>query len=123
MMTSYLANISPTQLNRLIMGLQYRRRVKLGKGLGLNISNRGISASYQSKYGSVGSRGFSFRTGIPGLSLRSNWGKGGEGLVALAIIGICYIMIIFFYNLFRLLFYVGTMAISKITNNQKVRIK
>tara|TARA_R110000868_G_scaffold200673_1_gene448208 strand:+ start:463 stop:1074 length:612 start_codon:yes stop_codon:yes gene_type:complete len=57
------------------MGLRYQKRVNLGSGYGLNLSKSGISTSYRSKYGSVGPRGFSIRTGIPGLTFRSSFGK------------------------------------------------
>ena len=71
------------------MGLRYQKRVNLGNGYGLNLSKSGISSSYRSKYGSVGPRGFSIRTGIPGLTFRSGFGKSKKGdgaIVALMIL-------------------------------------
>ncbi|WP_282178442.1 DUF4236 domain-containing protein [Maribacter stanieri] len=71
------------------MGLRYQKRVNLGNGYGLNLSKSGISSSYRSKYGSVGPRGFSIRTGIPGLTFRSSFGKSKKGdgaIVALMIL-------------------------------------
>jgi hypothetical protein len=59
------------------MGFRYQKRIKLGKGFGLNISKSGISPSYRSKSGSVSSRGYSVRTGIPGLTYRKINSKGG----------------------------------------------
>lgn len=71
------------------MGLRYQKRINLGNGYGLNLSKSGISSSYRSKYGSVGSRGFSIRTGIPGLTYRSSFGKSKKGdgaIIALMIL-------------------------------------
>lgn len=64
------------------MGFRFQRRINLGGGLGLNLSKSGIGASVRSKHGSIGTSGFSFRTGIPGLSFRQGWGKGGQGALA-----------------------------------------
>ena len=74
------------------MGLRYYKRVDLGDGYGLNVSKSGISSSYRSKYGSIGPRGFSIRTGIPGLTFRGGFGgsKKGEG----AIIALFFILFI-----------------------------
>ncbi|MCM4171857.1 hypothetical protein DHD32_10220 [Arenibacter sp. TNZ] len=68
------------------MGLRYQKRVNLGNGYGLNFGKSGISSSYRTKYGSVGSRGFSIRTGIPGLSFRSSFGKSKKGNGAIVIL-------------------------------------
>lgn len=72
------------------MGFSYYKRVEGKKGLGLNLSSSGISSSYRTKYGSISSRGFSIRTGIPGLSFRSGFGssknKGSTAIIVLAII-------------------------------------
>jgi Protein of unknown function (DUF4236) len=73
------------------VSLHYQKRVNIGKGFGLNISHSGISSSYRTKYGSIGSRSFSIKTGIPGLSYRGNWAKGKNGLVILLI----YVLIVF----------------------------
>ncbi|MGB3465588.1 MAG: DUF4236 domain-containing protein [Cyclobacteriaceae bacterium] len=101
------------------MGVQYRKRIRLGKGLGVNISNAGLSTSYRSKYGSVSSRGFSVRTGIPGLSFRTSWGKGANGLIALVFVGLVYIAIIVGYNFVRLLYYLGKAAFTKLSHKIK----
>lgn len=58
------------------MGIQYRKRINLGGGLGLNLSKSGISTSLRTKIGSVSSRGYSIKTGIPGLYIRGSWKKG-----------------------------------------------
>jgi hypothetical protein len=65
------------------MGFRFQKRVSLGGGLGLNISKSGVSPSYRTRYGSISSKGFSFRTGIAGLTYRSGFGgrsrKGNAG--------------------------------------------
>jgi hypothetical protein len=97
------------------MGFRYHKRVSNSKGWGLNISGSGLSSSYRSKYGSIGSKGFSIRSGIPGLTFRSGWGsgknKGTVAMIFLAIMGtlfIVYSSIIVLYNVIRLLIWGGT---------------
>lgn len=58
------------------MGFQFHRRVSLGKNGFLNLSSSGVSASQRTSWGSFGTRGFSIRTGIPGLSYRKRYKKG-----------------------------------------------
>lgn len=41
------------------MGFRYQKRIKLGKGFGLNISKLGIKPSYRSKKGSISTKGYS----------------------------------------------------------------
>jgi hypothetical protein len=54
--------------------------------MGLNISKSGISPSLRTRYGSIGSKGYSVRTGIRGLSYREGYRKGSDaGLIALVI--------------------------------------
>ncbi|MEA5257617.1 hypothetical protein VB264_07470 [Arcicella aquatica] len=97
------------------MGFRYHKRIGTNKGLGLNISGSGLSSSYRSKYGSIGSKGFSIKSGIPGLTFRSGWGggknKGAGALVVLAVMAtffFVYISIVVLYNLIRLLIWGGT---------------
>jgi hypothetical protein len=97
------------------MGFRYHKRVGNSKGWGLNISGSGLSNSYSSKYGSFGSKGFSIRSGIPGLTFRSGWGggknKGTGALIVLAIMGtlfMVYISVVVLYNLTRFLIWGGT---------------
>ncbi len=87
------------------MGLKYQKRINLGKGLGLNVSQSRISTSYRTKYGSIGSKSFSIKTGIPGLSYRANWGKGGNGFVILFIYILVAGALIVAYNLIRFLIF------------------
>jgi hypothetical protein len=97
------------------MGFRYHKRVGSSKGWGLNISGSGLSTSYRSKYGSIGSQGFSIRSGIPGLTFRSGWGggknKGSGALIIFAIMGTIlffYITAVILYNLTHLLIWSGT---------------
>ena len=103
------------------MSLRYQKRINLGKGLGVNVSSSGITSSYRTKYGSIGSRGFSIKTGIPGLSFRNTWGKGSTGLV----ISLVYIAVVFFvlvsYNLARLVFFLVTRLVTGIANAMRKR--
>ena len=59
------------------MGFKYNKRIKLGKRLGLNISKSGLSTSYRTKRGTISSKGFSIRTGIPGLIYRKRFKNSG----------------------------------------------
>jgi len=65
------------------MGLIFRKRINLGKGFGLNLSKSGVSSSQRTRFGSFGSRGFSIRTGVPGVYYRSTFKKGSGCLVLL----------------------------------------
>lgn len=67
------------------MGFRFQRRINLGGGWGLNTSGTSASMSYRSRHGSIGTSGFSLRTGIPGLSYRQGWGKGA-GAIALVML-------------------------------------
>ena len=57
------------------MGLRLQKRINLGKGLGLNISKSGISPSYRSKRGAMSSKGYSIRSGIPGVTYIKSFSK------------------------------------------------
>lgn len=57
------------------MGFRFQKRIKLGKGFGLNISKSSIMPSYRTKSGSVSSKGYSLKTGIPGLTFRKNFNR------------------------------------------------
>ena len=57
------------------MSFKFQKRVNLGKGVGLNISKSGISPSIRTKRGSISSKGFSVRTGVPGVNYRKNFSK------------------------------------------------
>lgn len=82
------------------MGLRYQKRIGGNNGLGLNVSGTGISSSYRTKYGTVGPKGFSIRSGIPGLSFRSGYGRGKDkGVTALIILGIIVVGFTIYYSI------------------------
>lgn len=57
------------------MAFRFNKRVKIGKGLGVNLSKSGITPSYRNKRGSLSSKGYSVRTGIPGLTYRKTFSR------------------------------------------------
>lgn len=59
------------------MGFRFNRRIKIGGGLGLNVGKRGVSWSVRTKAGSFGSKGYSIRTGIKGLTYQNRYKKTG----------------------------------------------
>lgn len=63
------------------MGFRYQKRIKISKGAGINISKSGVSGSFRTKYGSIGPKGFSIRTGIPGLSYRGGKNSNTAGIL------------------------------------------
>lgn len=65
------------------MGFRFQRRINLGGGWGLNTSNSGGSISRQGRHGSIGTKGFSLRTGIPGVGYRGRWGKNDTGVAVI----------------------------------------
>jgi len=77
------------------MGLRFYRRINLGRGLGLNLSKSGVSPSYRTRYGSISPRGFSIRTGIPGLSYRGRGKNAGAaaGIALLVILAVAVVSI------------------------------
>lgn len=87
------------------MGFSYRKRINLGKGLGLNLSSAGVSGSYRTRMGSVGSSGYSIRTGIPGLTYRASWGKSGIGLIILIAIAVTTALYVIVYNFLAFAWY------------------
>ena len=54
------------------MGFRIQKRINLFGGLGLNISKSGISWSVRTLFGATGPKGYSIRSGIPGLTYRSS---------------------------------------------------
>lgn len=70
------------------MSFRFQKRIKLGKGLGVNIGKSGITTSYRTKRGSISSKGYSFRTGIPGITYRKTFSKAKNSG--------CFLVIIFF---------------------------
>jgi hypothetical protein len=78
------------------MGLSFRKRVNLGGGLGLNISKSGISPSVRTKGGTISNKGFSVRTGVPGVSYRKNFStaKNSGCMMCLTVLAIMILLII-----------------------------
>ncbi|MEQ9306005.1 MAG: DUF4236 domain-containing protein [Marinoscillum sp.] len=101
------------------MSFRYQKRVNLGKGVGLNIGKKSISTSYRTKYGTIGSRGFSLRTGIPGLSFRSSWRKSKEGLIIVLALGLVYIAAVIVYNVALFLIYLVKLSYTKLTDRNE----
>jgi hypothetical protein len=73
------------------MGFRIQKRINLGKGIGVNVSKSGASPSLRTKYGSVSSKGFSIRTGIPGVSYRG--GKNDKAAGVMIVIGLIVALI------------------------------
>lgn len=89
------------------MGIRFYRRINLGNGLGLNVSKSGISSSIRTQWGTFGSKGYSLRTGIPGLSYRKSFGRvkqqdwGAILLLAIILFALLYFTILIAWNLGR----------------------
>jgi hypothetical protein len=106
------------------MSLRYRRRVNLGNGHGLNVSGSGVSYSKRTSWGSVGTRGFSLRTGIPGLYFYQPWSrkrkKNETGIVFLLLLLyfalIAAVQIVFW--VFRFLIWLFEQSTSRINKKQ-----
>ncbi len=70
------------------MSFRFQKRIKLGKGLGINVSKSGITPSYRTKKGSLSTKGYFIRTGIPGVTYKKSFSKSSKGggcLVALMV--------------------------------------
>lgn len=98
---------------KVTMGIRFNKRIGGNRGFGINLSKSGLSSSYRSKFGSISPRGFSVRTGIPGLTFRSRWGlkknRGSIGLILLIVFSLFYLayyVILLAYNLLRLLWWI-----------------
>lgn len=86
------------------MGFRFYQRIPLSRGTGINVSGSGFSVSHRGKHGSIGTKGFSIRTGVPGLSFKQSWprfGKGG-GLETLLTLLLFAVFIYLTYNLILL---------------------
>jgi fatty acid desaturase len=96
------------------MGFRFSRRVGGNNGLGFNISKSGVSPSYRTRFGSIGGKGFSVRSGFPGLSFFQTWGgggrrkKGNEALILFFMIlavFIAYWLLVLAFQIIKLVFY------------------
>lgn len=88
------------------MAFRYFRRINLGNNLGLNVSKSGVSTSVRTRFGSFGSKGYSIRSGITGLSYRKYFGSSRKGkndaaafLLIILAIGLFYLAAIVLWNL------------------------
>lgn len=100
------------------MGFRYQKRVNLGDGAGLNISKSGISPSVRSQFGTFGTRGFSIRTGIPGLTWRGGTGKNTAAIWLLFMMVTGLVLVI--YNLIRLLLFLIAFAIQAVFTKEGI---
>lgn len=90
------------------MGFRIQRRVDLSGGLGMNVSRSGVSPSLRTRWGAIGPRGFSIRTGIPGLTFRGGpllgkGKKGGDTAVLLLFFLVFGVVLLVAWNLIRFL--------------------
>lgn len=75
------------------MGWRFQRRLRVRKGLGLNLAKTGGSLSVRGKRGALGTKGLSVRSGITGLSYRQRWGTTGSGTTFLLILATLAVLI------------------------------
>lgn len=75
------------------MGFRFQKRIKITKKIGINVSKSGISPSYRTKRGSLSSKGYSLRTGIPGVTYRKNFSKA-SGSGCLVLIGLMFVVLV-----------------------------
>ncbi|WP_166924062.1 DUF4236 domain-containing protein [Flavobacterium poyangense] len=54
------------------MGFRFQKRIKLGGGFGINLSQSGISPSLRTKMGTFSKNGYSVKTGIPGVRYQNS---------------------------------------------------
>lgn len=69
------------------MAFRFQKRIKLGKGIGLNLSKSGVNPSIRTKRGTISTRGFSVRTGIKGLQYRRNFSRS-TGCLGMFLFGV-----------------------------------
>ncbi|UZO81532.1 DUF4236 domain-containing protein [Aquimarina sp. ERC-38] len=72
------------------MAFKFNKKIKLGKGFGVHISKSGITPSYRNKRGSLSSKGYSVKTGIPGVTYRKTFSKSKQSgclLIFLVLLG------------------------------------
>lgn len=100
------------------MGLRYQKRFNLGNGSGINLSQSGASYSQRTKYGSVGTSGFSIKTGIPGLTFRKRWGKGGGAFLFMLTMVVLTFLTLLVYNGVRLIVYLIRTIYIKINTKE-----
>lgn len=70
-------NVKIDSLKVNYMGFRFSKRINIGKGFGFNISKSGISPSVRTKLGSFSTKGYSLKTGVPGLTYRKTANSKG----------------------------------------------
>ncbi len=81
------------------MSFRFHKRVKLSKGLGIHISKSGITPSYRGKRGSLSSKGYSIRTGIPGLTYRKTFSKAkNSGCMVMLLVVVIVVYAIYIHQ-------------------------
>lgn len=111
------------------MGLRFYKRVKINDNIGLNLSKTGVSASLKSRFGSIGPKGFTLKTGIPGLSLKSSFknanGKGLANLIIfILIVGLLVLVLTIIWNLLLALYWMVVEIFHAVERaNYKARVK
>ena len=95
------------------MPFRYRRSIRIAKGASMTVSNSGVSASIKTPVGRIGTRGFSLRTGIPGLTYTSGWAKKQQwdGLLLLTVV--FSVIILVGWNVVRLIFFLIRSAYNR----------
>ena len=89
------------------MSIRYQRRISLGKGLGVNLSKSGMSVSQRTPFGSIGTSGYSIRTGVPGLFFRKYKPRGrGRGSSSMKEIAIFIAVVMAIIAISTFIFYV-----------------
>ncbi len=95
------------------MGIRLQRRINLGGGAGINVSKSGFSPSVRTQFGTIGAKGFTIRTGIPGLYYRDVFKKSKKGdngifLLVMLALGIFVLMAIVVWNVLLMLWWIIT---------------
>lgn len=62
------------------MGWIFHRRIKLGKGFGINLSKSTLSPSFRTPLGTIGTKGYSIRTPIRGIYYRKRFKKNSNNV-------------------------------------------
>ena len=95
------------------MGFRFQRRLNLGSGFGFNLGKTGASVSRRTSFGSIGTGGFSLRSGIAGFGYRRSFGRGGRGggaavglamLAVMLVVNLVSILVVLGVNIFLFLF-------------------
>lgn len=86
------------------MSFRFYKRLNLFGGLGFNIGSTRSSLSYRGQGGSISSRGFTLRTGIPGLTyFKSSRSKSYSivdffvDIIGKSVLFFCILMFLFFF--------------------------